>query len=130
MDKELEKKLVEKYPNLYSQYGKSPKETCMAWGFSCEAGWYNIIDELSSKLEPLGIVAAQVKEKFGGLRFYIEPTIKNGKFEKACALIREAESLSYETCEICGASGAKPRKGGWIRTLCGKCQDTKNDSVD
>ena len=32
MDKELEQKLVEKYPNLYKEYGGDITETCMGWG--------------------------------------------------------------------------------------------------
>ena len=72
MKEELEKKLVEKYPNLYKDYGGDMTKTCMHWGFAHGDGWYNLIDELSTKLEPHGIVAAQVKEKFGGLRFYVE----------------------------------------------------------
>lgn len=62
--------------------------------------------------------AAQVKEKFSGLRFYM--TNYNEEIEK---LISEAEELSYRTCEHCGVPG-KQRSGGWIKTLCDDC-DTK-----
>ena len=44
------------------------------------------------------IVARQVKEKFGGLRFYVQ----------ACAdgqqgMIALAEAMSYRICDVCGA---------------------------
>ena len=71
MEKKLEQQLVEKYPTLYQDYGGDMRKTCMHWGFSHGDGWYNLIDELSAKLEPFGVIAAQVKEKFGGLRFYL-----------------------------------------------------------
>lgn len=58
------------------------------------------------------VVAVQVKEKFGGLRFYY-----NGGDEYIRGLENMAESMSYRTCETCGAPG-KSTKGGWIQTLC------------
>lgn len=122
MRKELEKILVEKYPNLYSRYGGDMKETCMTWGMSCGDGWFQLIDELSQKLEPLNVVALQVKEKFGGLRFYIEPHEASTE-EQDCIdqYIEEAEKKSYKICEICGKPG-KLRGGSWLRTTCDKCQ--------
>lgn len=58
------------------------------------------------------VVAIQVKEKFGGLRFYY-----CGGDEYIRGLENMAESMSYRTCEKCGAPG-KPTKDVWIRTLC------------
>lgn len=120
MDKKLEAKLVDKYPTLYSRYGGDIKETCMGWGMSCGDGWFKLLDELSANLEPLNVVAAQVKEKFGGLRFYIE-TCDESAFDKADVFIDEAESESYKVCEICGKDG-ELRRGGWLQTTCDKCQ--------
>jgi hypothetical protein len=62
-------------------------------------------------------VVVQVKEKFGGLRFYV-----NGSTDEQYALIRFAESMSYKTCEVCGKRG-KPNKGGWIKTRCKEHRD-------
>ena len=53
MREELDKKLVEDFPLLYADRGRSMQETCMCWGFSCGDGWEPLIRELSSKLEPL-----------------------------------------------------------------------------
>jgi hypothetical protein len=58
------------------------------------------------------VVAVQIKEKFGTLRFYYE-----GGDEYIQGLVRMAESMSAVTCETCGAPG-KTRGPGWIRTLC------------
>lgn len=60
------------------------------------------------------VVAVQVKEKFGGLRFYVD-----GGDEVTHAYITMAESMSGVTCEACGAPG-KTGGRGWIRTLCVK----------
>jgi hypothetical protein len=58
------------------------------------------------------ITASQVKEKFGGLRFYT-----NGYTDEVSGMIRMAESMSYRTCEVCGNPG-RSNNYGWISTLC------------
>lgn len=121
MDKKLEKKLVEKYPNLYKKYGGDISQTCMGWGMTCGDGWYKLIDELSAKLEAYGVVAEQVKEKFGGLNFYIGPC-EEDKFHEIHEIIGEIEEKSYKICEKCGEPG-ELRRGGWIQTMCDKCHE-------
>lgn len=58
------------------------------------------------------VVAHQIKEKFGTLRFY-----STGGDDVTNGMISMAENLSARTCERCGAPG-KSRGGVWIRTLC------------
>lgn len=57
-------------------------------------------------------VAIQVKEKFGGLRFYT-----GGATKEHYNYMTFAESMSYRTCEMCGAPG-KRYTDGWHMTLC------------
>ena len=73
------------------------------------------LDESKAKLdeETLKVpVAVQVKEKFGGLRFYVQAAT-----DKHYQYISFAESMSYRTCEECGAPG-KTYTDGWHTTLC------------
>jgi hypothetical protein len=73
------------------------------------------LDEAKTKLdeETLKVpVAVQVKEKFGGLRFYVQAAT-----DKHYQYISFAESMSYRTCEVCGAPG-KTYTDGWHTTLC------------
>jgi CRISPR/Cas system-associated protein Cas10 (large subunit of type III CRISPR-Cas system) len=76
MKKELELKLVEKYPVIFKQYGGDIRKTCMGWGFSHSDDWYDLIDRMCADITTLSkgkgiqVVAEQVKEKFGTLRFY------------------------------------------------------------
>lgn len=59
-------------------------------------------------------VAVQVKEKFGGLRFYI-----HGGDERSQEVVRNAEAMSYYVCEECGTmKTARLYSFGWYRTLC------------
>lgn len=53
MDTKLDAKLCEKYPYLFADRRASMQNTCMCWGFECGDGWYNLLDEAGSKLEPL-----------------------------------------------------------------------------
>jgi hypothetical protein len=122
MKPELDEKLVKEFPNLYRDRYGDKMETCMVYGFPSD-GWFDIIYNLSAKLEKLIMEipederayykASQVKEKFGGLRFYM--TASTPDMEK---LIEEAEELSLKTCETCGKSGSLRSFGGWLVTLC------------
>ena len=114
-----------------------------SYGVECGDGWYGIIDNLSANIER-SIRAwqkenpdikekhprvVQVKEKFGGLRFYMR--YPSG-FDKAFydkfehELIGPAEELSEKTCEFCGEEG-KRRPGGWIKTLCETCYNKRKE---
>jgi hypothetical protein len=122
MREDLDKRLCTEFPLLYRDRRGDPRATCMCWGFPGD-GWFRILHELSSKLEPLitaqpddqRSVAVQVKEKFGTLRFYME-----GEDSRMLDLIQEAERQSASTCEMCGIQG-RLREGGWLKTLCDWC---------
>lgn len=75
-----------------------------------------IMDEGLIEVTPLvrHIEVHQIKEKFGGLRFYYE-----GGDEHVSGMVRMAECWAAYTCEVCGERGTR-RSGGWIRTLCDK----------
>jgi len=124
MKQELDKLLCEKYPKMMVNRNKSMIETCMCWGFSCGDGWFNILDQLmgniqhhidwknkNSEVVPQ-VTLDQVKEKFGGLRFYY-----TGGDEHIRGLVSMAESMSEVTCEVCGSPG-KRDGNGWISTRC------------
>lgn len=51
MSPELDAKLCQKYPLIFSQRYLSMKETAMCWGFECGDGWYNIIDALCANIQ-------------------------------------------------------------------------------
>ena len=130
MREELDKKLCEKYPDIFRDRHAPITETPMGFGFECGDGWYDLIDALCKKIQHHvdweskypkpheenieQVVAIQVKEKFGGLRFYCD-----GGDDITRGMVSMAEEMSYHICEVCGDSG-KPRSSGWIRTLCDK----------
>jgi long-subunit acyl-CoA synthetase (AMP-forming) len=99
------------------------------FGFECGDGWYMLLEQLLHSIEwhldpehswpkkeriPLHI--QQIKEKFGGLRFYY-----SGGDELIRGMVNFAESLSYHICEHCGSTNNVSQTEGWITTLCEDC---------
>lgn len=119
MDNQLDKTLCVAFPKLYKHRDGHVNDTCMAWGFTCGNGWFLILWELSEQLEDMGCVASQVKEKFGGLRFYLADCPEDVE-QKVSRLLADAEKRAIKTCERCGDPGEK-RDRRWIRTLCDRC---------
>src|SRR4051794_31979223 len=121
MHKLLDDYLCKKYPKIFVERNLPPRETCMCWGFTCDSGWFYLIERLCKNIQNHidererilkadydwvkerglkkipQVVAKQVKEKFAGLRFYYD-----GGDEKIAGMVDLAEELSYFTCEQCG----------------------------
>lgn len=109
------KRMEEKYPKMFAQpYG----------GFAVGDGWYPIIESLCGNIQHYlnwknkesevvpQVVVAQIKEKFGGLRFYYD-----GGDDRVIGMVQMAEAWADNSCETCGAPGTSGGKG-WIKTLC------------
>jgi len=103
------------------------------WGrwISCDRGWYQIIIDVDQQLAALdpNYTVHQVKEKFGGLRYYFAATstVDEEKWNKMNEIVRKAEKLADKTCEICGSTEkVKLRNYSYIRTLCDKCDQSSD----
>lgn len=119
---EFAARMHQNYPAMFenNRYG----------GFAVGAGWWHILDALCNQIHHHvkwkqqqkekynrgdgcpDVVVAQIKEKFGGLRFYYD-----GGDDVIDGMVRMAESWAGRTCEVCGNPGVA-RNGGWIKTLC------------
>jgi hypothetical protein len=108
-------KMETAYPKMFAdRYG----------GFAVGAGWWPILEALCANIQSHidwrnresetvpQVVVEQIKEKFGGLRFYYQ-----GGDEQVHGMVRMAEAWAANCCEECCAPGIR-RNGGWIRTLC------------
>jgi len=123
MKKELEAKLIERFPQYFVDMYGDPTQTCMAFGCECGAGWFDLIYRLCEDIEksnPENFKAEQIKEKFGGLRFYY-----SGGSQEVHDLVSKAENDSYEICENCGSKEEVTSEGAWILTLCSKCREQR-----
>ena len=120
MKKDLQDKLFSEYPKIFKQKDLSPQETAMCWGIACGDGWFDLIDTLCKSIrhhikyskKEISFEATQVKEKWGGLRFYYD-----GGDDYIEGMVDLAESLSYKICDVCGNPG-KPSNKGWIAVRC------------
>ena len=121
-DNKLEQ-LREEFPRVFRQLRN----------FECDDGWYQLVRKLAAHAEELARDAgldpesdtwphaAQVKEKFGGLRFYLEggtPEIHGKFFDMMMAVEQESRTV----CERCGALGQVMNDGGYIHTSCALCE--------
>ena len=112
MSPELEHKLIEKYPKLFKNVNKSPKETLICFGCECGDGWYNILDNLCGFIVHIqechsyfltkkdgkcidfhcpDVVFDQIKEKYGTLRVYWH--FDSSYYNELAAQLKDTESL-------------------------------------
>ena len=132
------KRMEERFPKMFAgKYG----------GFAVGKGWYPILEVLCTNIQshidwqnntaehaaklgkPLPevspqVVVQQIKEKFGGLRFYHE-----GGDDYIRGMVRMAEAWADRSCEECGALGTR-RNSGWVRTLCDTHEQERNARME
>ena len=116
--------LITKYPNAFRY--TSPNHSFQLFGFECGDGWYSVIEPVVAYIEKLNakedrVYISQIKEKFGGLRFYVD-----GGDDRLCKLISDAEIKSESTCDVCGAVGSTVKVRSWLMT---RCKDHLSDTT-
>ena len=99
------------------------------------SGWAKLCEDLCAELKVLfdrvgykDYSLCQVKEKFGGLRWY-DNGVPTEFYKEYNDIIRKYEDLSYKTCCVCGAPATK-RSTGWICPFCDKCAKEINDRFE
>lgn len=165
MSPEKEEKLFKDFPKIFPN-GRNvdPRANLMCFGFECGDGWFDVIYDMCEHIQnhvdryrifkggkredagawvPAQIVAIQVKEKYGTLRFYCsgealvrandDPLKDNEEALQwldngiVTGIIAHATFLSGKTCEECGAKG-HVRGYGWVRCLCSDCAKNQMDN--
>ena len=118
MSPEKTEALLKSFPSLYVGHNLPVTQSLMCFGFECGDGWFDLLWRLSKKISACKeeVVATQVKEKFGTLRFYV-----GGASDKAFRIIEKAEKESGHICEKCGNKGELRERGTWLKTICEVC---------
>ena len=157
MDEELFEKLVNTYE--FMRPGKTLEEQKAeglindlygAFHICTGNGWYSILNnwarEISEVYEkaniPCDVKIAQIKEKFGKLRIYLDfvgqekhihafDFIGNGSIRfvskdtpihrKVAEITKKYEELSVTVCSECGNDGELRKALPWMLTLCDEC---------
>lgn len=107
MKDELQNKLFDRYPAIFAECSLPDNESAMCRGIEVGDGWFDLIDALCARLQwatdhdgAPQVVATQVKEKFGRLRFY-----RYEASEQQVGMIDLAAELSGRICDVCGNLG-------------------------
>lgn len=148
MREELENQLQNDFSFMW-QKNEEGQDLYRRWGCECSDGWYGIIHDACQAIAeayeeagiPVDFVPAQIKEKFGTLRFYYgfedapcgiaafdnladgtnirffpkdedEDEGKRKFRQKIREIVRSAEEKSKYTCEVCGCEEGKIRNDG------------------
>ena len=102
---ELSERMIQKYPKNF--------QSC--FDFWISKGWESLVEKLIDDVIAIDpkIKIQQIKQKFGGLRFYVERYNKD-----VDQLIEKAEIESESICEVCGAPGKIVEKNYWLQCVC------------
>ena len=118
MRSDLEKRLVQAYPDFFAGRTLPLTQSLMAFGCECGAGWYPILDAMCSVLTERAAAegrpvcrAIQIKEKYATLRAYM-----GGSTEFERGAVWAAEDFSARLCEVSGRPGRLCKRGGWYAT--------------
>lgn len=123
MTPDRDAELRRRYPHVFSRPLMNDEP------IRCRDGWFHLLDRLCRLLEcyilelpqheRAEFYAQQVKEKFGGLRFYMSRST-----EAMAQAIRGAEDASLSVCDVCGVLGTRRgglkdgKPDGWYRVRC------------
>lgn len=126
--------IIQKYPKIFQQYEGNPG---MVNWYGLPKGWLPIIDILCGSIQryvdgvtrytkdgpkkPPQPTCTQMKEKFGGLRFYT-----NDSDDYVEGMIMMAEHMCDNTCQECGSNEDLGITKGWISVVCRKCVGEDN----
>lgn len=127
--------LIDKYPKIFQDYDGNPGRC--NW-LDLPTGWIGVVDKLCGSIQsyidntvrytkegpkgPEQINCVQMKEKFGGLRFYT-----NGHDDEIDGMITMAEYMCSNTCQTCGSEQDLGVTSGWISVLCRTCVISHGD---
>lgn len=122
MEESVRNRFFKLYPKLFKDTDRL--------NFSLPVGWIDLVETLCEELKKFDVNVKQVKQKFGGLRFYVGISTKLSEERQAdlWAIIQEAESKSLKICEICGTDKEVSKtEAGFIQSLCPKCKKIENE---
>jgi len=92
--------------------------------YECGPGWFKLIEPLVTYCKENNIKILQVKEKFGTLRFHCYPYPP-----EMANLIVDASKKSATTCEVCGEPGILETNHGWLKCLCEKHHQEREERM-
>ena len=105
-----------------SQIEKIKQKIASGWMqvIQVDEGWYQLVIDCDRELSLFDphYKILQVKEKFGGLRYYVKPSETCYEPRRLHDIISKYEEIAAKTCEATGKPGVLMKSiGGWYKTL-------------
>ena len=133
---EYNKFLIERYPfllprNVWTDEIDPDYDYTYTWLDDMPNGWrlafgLDLVDEIYQELVKYDFVdkyrIIQIKEKWGGLRWYDNGVPHDSKVYD---IIRKYEEMSFKTCIKCGKPATRISTG-WISPFCDNCIEEKH----
>lgn len=99
---------------------------------SIERGWWPIVYDAVAKISKFqhldnSIQISQIKEKYGGLRFYYFASATEA-YEAIDAIVHTAVNDTKLCCEACGATEkvtCSAHGGVWVKNYCDQCHNKR-----
>lgn len=127
--------IITKYPKIFKQYVGNPGGV----NWEIPRGWIKVIDWMCGTIQgyvdgyvshskdgewrPQQVVCTQIKEKWGGLRFYT-----HGADKYVDGIVAMATHICYDTCIMCGSNeDVTVTNDGWVMYLCDKCKSKSKE---
>lgn len=107
---ELQLQIEELKKKIVPEYWKS---------IDVDEGWYQLIADCDKELTAIdpNYQIFQVKQKFGGLRYYFHPSQPDTS-KAMHEVVTKYEKIASVTCEATGGPGVLMKSiGGWYKTL-------------
>jgi hypothetical protein len=129
VDKEIKNDFIEILQKIPENWGR--------W-ITCDRGWYKLIIDTHKKLKYIdpNYEIHQIKEKFGGLRYYYQSSFPFSSMQDQImeAIVNAAEEIASKTCETCGIYDYKAKvetrvRNHWYKTLCMTCSIKQGYSI-
>jgi len=159
MTPELEDSLVQDFPDIFRDWHGDAAHTCMAWGVSCPAAWEPAIraacQEITAQVRRVNlqhptlgfcVIADQIKEKFGTLRFYWHSecllwTTSDGVLPEHQAAVDQAhhcidgavavaERITSLVCADCGTPNSRPEIAQAWGNCCVTCDALRRTDTE
>ena len=132
------KRICKRYPFLIIRNWKTDKSIEYPYTYLDDMpdGWKRVFgkqmcEEIRNVLIKGGYLydyrVIEVKEKYGGLRWY-DNGAPSSIYNELQDIIDKYEKLSYRTCRCCGRPATKISLG-WISPFCDKCAGKLNERV-
>lgn len=123
MKKELQQQLKDNYPSLFNR--ESDCKSLRPFAIECGDGWYDFLDNICAAIMDLNpsdkVCFAEIKEKFGALRIYV-----NDSCPAISDILDCAERSSMKICEDCGVCENVTTDGkSWVKSLCPVCRSNR-----